>query len=220
MKVLTENKIISKIIEITHLNSHTYKVKLERNGINFIPGQHMLIGFPNEKENREYSIYSPTDADYLEFLIKAVDDGDVSSRLKKIKEGDIIQIEGPYGFFILPEHSKDQKHIFLATGTGIAPFHSMILSEQSLNYELIHGIRHLIDIYDSNDYISGHKTFCISRENTDHFKGRITDYLLSHQFPRSAIYFLCGNSAMIEDVQNILEDRGINPQNIKTEIYF
>lgn len=220
MDILTKNKQHTKIIDIAHINDHSFKLRLERNGLEFEPGQHVYLGFEGERASREYSIYSAKHEDYLDFLVKAVDDGKFSIRLKEQKPGDRISIQGPYGFFTLPEHTENDEFIFIASGTGIAPFHSIIMSNPGLNYRIIHGIRLMEDAYDFENYKSDKQVLCISREESQFYHGRVTDYLAENELSTQAYYYLCGNSAMIEDVQGILEERGINPMHIKTEVYF
>ena len=72
MEIITDQKIILKVLNVRHITENTFVLRIERNGIKFDSGQHMVIGFPGEMENREYSIYSSVKDDFIEFLIKEV----------------------------------------------------------------------------------------------------------------------------------------------------
>ena len=69
--------------EIRYLTDTSYVISVEKDDIEFIPGQYMTLGLIDNKEMREYSIYSGIHNPRLEFLIKEVEEGDVSKQLKK-----------------------------------------------------------------------------------------------------------------------------------------
>ena len=112
MRPLIDKKFELEILGVRILTPNTFVLRLERKDISFVPGQHMVIGFPGEMENREYSIYSGLEDSYLDFLIKEVDGGLVSSRLISLRKGDKLSIQGPYGFFVIPEDTINKKHNF------------------------------------------------------------------------------------------------------------
>lgn len=210
-----------KVLKIRHLTDHAYVLQLERDGFQFTPGQCVNIGLTDGAVNREYSTYSGINDDYLEFLIKEVQDGLVSPKLKKLKPGDQVQLDGAYGLFTLKEPGNTKlKYTFIATGTGIAPFHTFVKSYPHLNYQIIHGIRYTNEQYDKNDYTKGKYIACVSQEKGGDFHGRITDYLAKNQPDPTRIYYLCGNADMINDVYDILREAGVNGSNIYTEVFF
>jgi len=92
----------------------------------------------------------------LEVLIKVVDDGLVSKKLKKLKVGQNIMMDGPFGFFNMkPEEIAKKKFLFVASGTGISPFHSFIKSYPDINYKLVHGIRNASESYENAEHTRG-----------------------------------------------------------------
>src|SRR5664279_1936974 len=133
----------SKILEIRNLTESTYVLRLEKSDFEFKAGQYLVLNVPGENKAREYSIYSPEAASYIDLLIKEVDKGEISKELKYLKVGTKVEITGPFGFFVLRDNepAKNNHFTFIATGTGIAPFHSIILSNPGLNYLMIHGVR-------------------------------------------------------------------------------
>lgn len=212
----------SKILEIRNLTESTYVLRLEKSDFVFKAGQYLVLNVPGEYEAREYSIYSPEDAPYIDLLIKEVDKGEISKELKYLKIGTKVEITGPFGFFLLRENEQNkQSHFtFVATGTGVAPFHSIILSNPELNYEVLHGVRHGYEAYDSSDYPDNRYRLCTSREHGEHYFGRVTQYFKEKGIRKDSIYYICGNSGMVNDVTELLEKNGINPENIRTEVFF
>jgi ferredoxin--NADP+ reductase/benzoate/toluate 1,2-dioxygenase reductase subunit len=209
---------------IRHLTESTYVLRFSRNEMKFNPGQHLQLGLPGSKELREYSIYSGIHDDSLEVLIKEVDEGLVSKQLKNIRAGDELIVRGPHGFFManaLPKiEAGEKKLMFISSGTGIAPFHSYVMSFPDSDYQLIHGVRTSGEAYDSEVYRKERVTVCTSRDETGNFPGRLTDYLLDADLDPERMVFLCGNSSMIYDAMDILRARGISQDQIYTEVYF
>lgn len=220
MNIEVEKSVFS-VVSVRHLNESTYVLRFSRNGMVFSPGQHLVLGLPGSKEMREYSIYSGIHEDYLEVLIKEVDEGTVSRQLKNIKHGDEIQVQGPRGFFLArAEESVSEKLLFISSGTGLAPFHSFVKSFPDADYSIIHGVRNIGEAYELDDYKREEFTICTSRGTKGDFPGRLTAYLLQAELdPESRIY-LCGNSNMIYDAMDILRARGISQKQIFTEVYF
>ena len=126
------------VLSVKNLTESTYILRFTRKGMEFKPGQHLVLGIPGSGEYREYSIYSGVNDDFLEVLIKEVDDGMVSRDLKRLKAGDKVEVRGPYGFFMTNDIPDAGSHAYLiASGTGVAPFHSLIRSYPELKYTLI-----------------------------------------------------------------------------------
>lgn len=228
-----------KVLGVRHLTENTFCLQVERDGFEFVPGQCVNIGMAKTGINREYSSYSSVnDSKKMEFLIRAVEGGAVSSALQKMKKGDHVQLDGAYGKFTLkdPEDRKT-KYIFVASGTGIAPFHSFAMSYPNLNYQVLHGVRYENEQYDKKDYKKGSYIGCVSRvekipptakqlggqvkkQNGGVFSGRVTDYLRTNGVDKKATYYLCGNTDMINEVYDILRENGVNGDQIFTEVFF
>lgn len=209
--------------KVRHLTESTYVLRFSRNRMKFNPGQHLLLGLPGSEQLREYSIYSGIPDEYLEVLIKEVDEGLVSKQLKNIRPGDEVTVRGPYGFFLanaIPGKEGNGKMLFISSGTGIAPFHSYARSFPDSDYQLVHGVRKKDEAYDSADYSREQLKVCTSRDESGDFPGRLTDYLLDAQLDPERKVYLCGNSSMIYDAMDILRARGIPQKQIFTEVYF
>ncbi|WP_291862602.1 FAD-binding oxidoreductase [Marinilabilia sp.] len=224
-EVSEANKISTKlheIVEMRHLNESTFVVKLEKNNLEFQAGQHINVGPANSIHTREYSIYSGENDDFLEILVKEVSDGFISPVLKKQRPGNMLVVEEPVGYFSLPRKSNPgEKLLFIASGTGISPFHSFIKSNPGLDFTILHGIRDNSEKYDSDFYSSSRYIACTSRQKSDNsYFGRVTNYLEENPVLSNTRCYLCGNSSMIHDVYDILESQGVSSEMIHAEVYF
>jgi len=230
---LTEGKIASekmymqsdnthKLRAVRHLTPSTYVLEIERRGMEFEAGQHILLGNSESIHKREYSIYSGTRDENLEVLVKEVEEGIVSKQLKKLKEGSHLEIEGPLGFFSIdPELIKEKKKfLFVASGTGIAPFHSMVKSIPGLDYTLLHGVRYASEAYERDAYEPSRYILCTSGDDEGDFRGRVTDYIKANDFDPDTVCYFCGNFNMIREAMSLLEKKGIPPSQLHAEVYF
>ena len=213
-------KRLHKVLGIRPLTDSAFVLRLERQDLEFHPGQHLSIGPANSNERREYSVYSPCQSPFLEVLIKEIPEGYVSPRLKQLKEGDEVFVRGPRGRFTVDEEEVNEAPLyFIATGTGIAPFHCFVGSYPRLNYQLFHGIRYPEERYEYTTY-GNRYIACVSKGQGGDFQGRVTDYLTDRPLDVNALFFLCGNANMIYDAFAILKKRGVNRERIFTEVYF
>lgn len=216
------SKRLFEVKNIKYLTSNTYVLELFRNGFQFRAGQYVYLGIPGKTDMREYSVYSGEMDDTLQFLIKEVRPGDLSVELKKLKRGSMVKLDGPAGNFVLQNKQiYTRNYLFISTGTGISPFRSYIRTYPDIKYKIIHGIRmneesfHHRAEYVENTYIS-----CISREKGGDFQGRVTEYLKQYPLEKKTLYYLCGNSGMINDSMDILQKKGVPTENMFMEVYF
>jgi NAD(P)H-flavin reductase len=196
-------------------------VRFDRNGLPFQTGQFVTLRLPNSVDQREYSVYSGESDNFLEVLVREVDGGKISGKLKRLKSGSVIEVDGPFGFFKFnPATFTSKKFLFIATGTGISPFHSFVKTFPELDYSLIHGVRFGNEAYEHADFHRERITLCTTGDETGDFWGRVTDYLVTQKPDADTNCFLCGNSEMIYEVFDILTGRGIPVSNIYSEVYF
>ena len=215
------NDNLHDLLSITHITDSAYILRMSRRGLQFRAGQHILLGKAGSIHNREYSIYSGDTKDFIEVLVKEVEDGLVSKQLKKSKPGEKMQIEGPLGFFTIePELIKTAKFLFIATGSGIAPFHSFANSYPDINYKVLHGIRHGNEAYGKQDFDAEKYISCTSGDKSGDYHGRVTDYIKQHPVTPDTHCYLCGNFNMIHEVFDLLEQQSVHPDQIHAEVYF
>lgn len=214
-------KQLHQVLEIEELTPETFVIHLDRQNFSFKPGQYAVLRNPETGEGREYSIYSSDRDEQLSFLVREIEDGEFSRYLKYLTKGSLIEIEGPRGFFILDEKSLNgYPLLFVATGTGISPFHSFVLSHFNLNYQVLHGVHFADEAYGKATFDPDRFRLCTSREEKGDYFGRVSYYLKEKPVGPETICYLCGNSDMIEEVTSILEDNGVAPENIRTEVFF
>jgi len=210
-----------KVLNIRQLTENTFVLSLPASRFKFEAGQHISLSIIGDYQSREYSIYSAENGENLEILVKEVEGGYFSPKLKHLKTGDMVEVHGPFGKFGLDEKKRHtHQHIFIASGTGIAPFHSIVKSYPELNYKLIHGVRFANEAYELADYNRELVTICASRDKTGDFQGRLTDYLKNAEFAKNTCFYLCGNSDMIFDAMEILKTKGFERDSVTVEVYF
>ena len=211
-----------RVTEIQNLSRGNYIIKIEKKNLKFTAGQFFSLGLENNPINREYSVCSGENDKTIDFLIREVDNGIISTNLRNIKINDKIKVLGPFGNFYLKKFDDRKQYIFIATGTGIAPFLSIIKTYPSINYKIFHGVRLFEDTI--KELINKNYLIFISRENSKKdniYEGRITDHIsLLNGFDKDTCFFLCGNSIMVSEVYDLLLKNNYSAINIFTEIFF
>ena len=124
------SKFLQKVLSVTHWTTNLFSFQIERpKDFKFKSGEFVMIGLPNSDKPilRAYSICSPSWDEKLEFYSIIVENGPLTSKLKNIKINDeIILMSKSTGTLIL-DALKPAKRLFLfSTGTGFAPFSSVI----------------------------------------------------------------------------------------------
>ena len=214
-----------RLIAIRTLSPSAYVLRLERGALAFAPGQYVTLGLAGSTARREYSIYSGCDDPFLEVLIKQVEGGSVSRQLARLQPGAVLECDGPFGYFTMPEPRRAQPLLFVASGTGIAPFRCFARSYPRLDYRLLHGVRSAGERYDCADYPPDRYLACVSREPdagapATSYHGRVTAYLRERPVAPGTACYLCGNSAMIFDAFDILKKQGVPSADLFAEVYF
>lgn len=181
---------------------------------------------------RAYSIASSPEARPIELCIKLVEDGPGTNYIYGLEPGQEFRGVAPYGDFIYRTHSA-KNACFIATGTGIAPFRSMIYSTQYKDappakaYCLL-GVRTESELLYTDEFKSIPKLeFVPIVSQPDQpwsgVTGRVTDYLrsLPAGFPwLETEYYLCGNGSMITEVKAILTEKGVLKEHVHQEKYY
>jgi NAD(P)H-flavin reductase len=134
----------------------------------------------------------------------------MSSILATADIGSRFHFAGPYGYFLFRPSIKQA--VFVATGTGIAPFVSMARSK-SRGFVLLHGVSTCSELYYKPLLKSmvQHYIPCVSDDmpgqysSGEGFSGRVTQYLERHLEPGAYDFYLCGKQEMIKDVMLIID---------------
>ena len=215
---MTEHRVRA----LRRLSASAYVLRLERGELAFEPGQYVTLGLPGSTARREYSIYSGSADPYLEVLVKQVEGGSVSHQLARLAPGAAVEIDGPFGYFLVAPAARARPLLMVASGTGIAPFHCFARSYPDLDYRLLHGVRGAAETYDRGAYPAARYLPCLSREPAPPggFAGRVTAYLRQHPVAAGTLCYLCGNSEMIFEAFDILKSAGIPGTDLFAEVYF
>jgi len=144
------------VSEIRNLSDATYVVRFSKRDLTFRPGQHLVVGVLGMSDAREYSVYSGKDEEYLEIIVREVENGIVSRKLRRMNPGNNLEVNGPYGFFLTnAQPPANKKLLFIASGTGIAPFHSFVKTFPDADYTIVHGIKTIDEAYEKETYVKG-----------------------------------------------------------------
>lgn len=199
----------------------------------FRPGQFVNLAIPAEKKaERSYSVYSdPVDPARLVLVIKLFEGGLASEYLRRASIGDVLHLRGPFGVFTLTED--DGPVWFVATVTGVAPFHSMLCSAarraDPRPFRLYFGVRDQGDLFGIEDLERLRAALpdfryevCLSRPEPGWSGpvGRVTRLLDEHHPAPRDHYYLCGNGSMIEEARDLLKARGLDRKRIHYEKYY
>ncbi len=232
------------VISVEHYTDRLFKFTISRpSSFRFRSGEFVMIGLPkiegqNKSIMRAYSVASPSWDDELEFYSIKVVDGPLTSRLQKIKKGDTILLSRkPVGTLVLDALLPGKNLYMFSTGTGIAPFASLIRDPETYERyervilthtcrqkaELSYGLQLLEKI--KNDPLVGdmvnnkllHLT-SLTREKHS-LNGRITDLIQSGGlFKKIGSHvmnnnddraMICGSKEMIDDTAEIMRQFGL-----------
>ncbi len=233
---------VEKVVSVTHWNDTLFSFRTTRDSaFRFKNGHFTMMGLAHEGKPllRAYSLASANYEEELEFFSIKVPDGSLTSKLQSIKVGDEILVsKKPTGTLVNDALLPGKRLWLLGTGTGLAPFLSIIKDPEVYDqYEqiiLVHGCRYVSELAYS-DLIQQelpHDEFLgddvtqkliyyptVTRENYRN-TGRITDLIESGDLQKAAgikefvkdedRFMLCGSPSMLKDTCQLLEKRGFN----------
>ena len=228
------------IVDIKKETEDTYRFFSEIEGTEdfvFLPGQFVSFLLPIDEKTgrkgmRHYSIASSPAGNVLEFIINKVPGGKGTEYLfDKVKIGTQFPIKGPVGKFVLPNEIMHDL-CMICTGTGIAPFRSMI--NHIYNNNVAHKEIHLIfgtqkkeDLLYHEEMLAlveKHKSFhykvALSREEFNGYKGYVHPiYQQIFDGKKQGHFFFCGMKNMILQGRDWLLEKGYERKSIKYELY-
>lgn len=194
----------------------------------FLPGQYVNIAVPGSTGSRSYSFSSAPGERDLEFLIKKIPGGLMSTWLSRAAPGDRLELTGPMGSFYL--RGDDRPLLFLAGGTGLAPFLAMLevlaRAGSRQHIHLIYGVTRdqdlvLVDRIAALARRLANFTFAtvVADDASDHpRKGWVTQHMPDEMLAAGEVdIYLCGPPPMVDAVRRHLDDRGIRPASFHYE---
>jgi ferredoxin/flavodoxin---NADP+ reductase len=217
-----------RVIENRHWTEALFSLRLEGTSLEFEAGQFVRIALDigGERVARPFSFVNPPQDPVLEFYGIVVPEGPLSPQLAELGPGDALYVaRNPAGFLVLSELPEAETLWLVSTGTGIAPFLSILRTEmpwkQFRNIVLVHAVRHakelvyqdVIQRIDNLRYV----TF-VSRESAPgSLGGRIPAAIRDGRLEQAAglpiaqtsQLMLCGNPEMLRDTTAVLMERGL-----------
>lgn len=230
-----------RVLSVHHWNDTLFSFRTTRDpGLKFDNGQFVMIGLEVEGRPllRAYSIASANYDEELEFFSIKVPDGPLTSRLQKIEVGDEIYVSRkPTGTLLASDLLPGRNLYYLSTGTGLAPFMSLIqdpeVYERFEKIILVHGVRFTSELayvdfieneLPNNEYfgdIIKEKLIYYPTVTREPFKnqGRITELMLNGKLfediglppidPEQDRAMICGSEAMLKDLCTVLDGFGM-----------
>ncbi|QWP74773.1 ferredoxin--NADP reductase [Lysobacter sp. K5869] len=229
-----------RVIEVRHWNDSLFSFRTTRDpGFRFDSGHFVMVGLEIDGRPlmRAYSIASAHYEEHLEFFSIKVPDGPLTSRLRHIELGDEILVSRrPTGTLVLNDLNPGKRLYLLGTGTGLAPFLSIVRDpdtyERFETVVLAHGVRRIEDLAYA-DFIESelpkHEFLgppvrqqlryypTVTREPFRN-RGRLTDGIVSNAMtdalglpplnPAEDRVMLCGSPQMLADIAALLDERG------------
>ena len=228
------------VLSVEHYTDRLFRFTISRpSSFRFRSGEFVMIGLPKiegQKKSimRAYSVASPSWADELEFYSIKVADGPLTSRLQKIKKGDTVLLSRkPVGTLVLDALLPGKNLYMFSTGTGIAPFASLIRDPDTYERyervilthtcrqqaELSYGMQLIEKIKNDplvGDMVNGKLLHFTTLTREEHpVSGRITDLIKSRAlFKKIGLHemhvdkdraMICGSKDMIDDTAKLMK---------------
>lgn len=233
---------VERVLDVRHWNDTLFSFRTTRDpGMRFENGQFVMIGLHVEGRPllRAYSIASANHEEHLEFFSIKVQDGALTSRLQHLSPGqEIIVSRKPTGTLLLHDLKPGKRLYLFSTGTGLAPFLSLIkdpeMYERFEHIILVHGVRLTSELaYEKyltqdlpkdehlGDLVRSQFTYypTVTREPFRN-RGRLTGLIESGKLfedlslpaldPATDRAMICGSPAMLADLSRILNSRGFH----------
>ena len=229
---VTPAAMAAEMVEVRQLSptSIGFAVRVKDAGqLSYLPGQYVNVSVPGTSQTRSYSFSSMPREGVVEFLVRNIPNGLMSSYLAgSARPGDALTLTGPIGSFYLRDVTRPL--LFLAGGTGLAPFLAMLESlrhkETGQPIHMIYGVTNDADLVELDKLaafaaaIPGftYVTVVADPASTHERKGYVT-----HHLPDAALHggnldlYLCGPPPMVDAVRGTLAERGVKPANFHFE---
>lgn len=188
----------------------------------------MFLEKDSVKKPRSYSILNqPSQKGRLDFVIKLLEQGFASEIFREMEIGEEIEMKGPFGHFLFhPEGSEE--HLFIGTGTGLAPLYSMIKENvkkyPDKRFQLLLGMRYQKDIFMEEELkklAKENKNFnyviTLSREEWNGPRGRVQKHLPKNL--KDKTFYICGLKELVLETKELLLSKKVEADKVNFERY-
>ena len=204
------------------LSDETFELSFSHpTGFAYLAGQ--KVGFTGAGEGREYTLLGPPHISELAICARLIPNGRFTPLLADAAIGDQFQITAASGFFTFKPSSRPA--VFIATGTGIAPFVAFVRAGVR-GFNLLHGVRSADELYYRSELAPAAARYipCITGgfdpyKNPHAFAGRVDACLHERFEPGAYDFYLCGRTEMLRDVSRLI-DRRFEGSSVFTEAFF
>ena len=212
-----------ELLQRRRLSENAFEIELTRpSELDFKAGQ--TICFIHESKQKYYSLLSPPDDPTLSLCVYYVPHGSFSPVLANAEIGTHFNLTGPHGYFAFKR--SERAPVFVATGTGIAPFVSMGRSGVT-DFILLHEVKSAEDLYYQDLFrnIASNYVPCLAEISTRDpvtpgtFRGNAADFLRQKLPPASYDFYLCGERDMTSEV-TLLADEHFPGSYVFKEVFF
>lgn len=237
---IPSNVFAETVVSVKHYTDRLFSFRITRpQTFRFRSGEFVMIGLPNAEKPvfRAYSVASPAWDEELEFFSIKVPDGPLTSHLQKIVPGDtVLMRQKPTGTLVLDAVTPARRLFMISTGTGIAPFASLVRDPETYDKfdqvilthtcreqaELAYGIELFENLKHDpliGELVENRVTLysTTTREESPRM-GRITRLIEDARFyadlgispldPQQDRIMICGSMAMLNDVKSLVEGIG------------
>jgi CDP-4-dehydro-6-deoxyglucose reductase, E3 len=227
----------AKLIEKTPLTAKVFRARYELvdpQTVSFYAGQTIMLKVGGGI-NRAMSIASPPQDTTVITSVQDVSPGGPGSRwMIGLNLGDTVEFMAPLGRFVV-DHESTRKKIFVATGTGIAPFRSMLLDNTdnrvaNEDISLYWGLRHEEDAFlcdelkredEARDKLIFYFTLSQPSDNWQGLRGHVTDHVFKNETDlKNCDFYLCGNRKMLMEMQEKLIANGVSHSQMKFDPFY
>ena len=187
------------------LTPHVFEINFERpDGFSFVPGQKVRLTLYDI--TREYTLVNPPDASELTICVRHVTDGRLSPLLAGARPGQRLGLSAAKGFFTY--QSQGRRAVFIATGTGIAPFLAFT-RDGVRDFYCLYGASSEIELLYRDEMETAAREYipCLSACEGDglFWRGRVTAYLEKALKKEIFDFYLCGKGEMVRDAIRIID---------------
>jgi len=219
---LNEKEGKLRVTDVEHYTDTLFKFKLTKpSDFTFKAGQFTMIGL-DDTPKRAYSLTSAPQDNFIEFYSIKVPDGALTSKLQNIQVGDFINVsDKPVGNLIVENLDEGTDLWLLATGTGIAPFISMLCQDYTYdrfqNIHVMWSVREKEELDSFHDFLSDlpieYIPIVTRDENWNGVTQRITTQIkdgikLGDRTPDTDKVMICGNMDFNVEIRDMLLERG------------